>query len=172
MLRRATADGGVERRAVIRRPFARRKLVVFHTNETRTTSHNTPTTRAAALASRRSEKKKKNPTTMKPKVERAAPISIDIWMAPKEKKNPPEGVEDHGEEDELAQQRHHQTGGRNNLGQQQEEHGQREQDRYGQTDLIRNGHSVKTETERERDQDKERDVLFRRNRTAGRRRAP
>ena len=41
-----------------------------------------------------------------------------------------EGVEDHGEEDEFPEERHHQGGGRDDFGQQQEEHGEREQNVY------------------------------------------
>lgn len=48
----------------------------------------------------------------------------------------PEGVEDHGEEHELAEQRHDERGGRDDLGQQQEEHGEREQDGDGQRHLL------------------------------------
>lgn len=44
--------------------------------------------------------------------------------------------QDHGEEQILAEQRNHQTGGRNDLGQQQEEHGERDHDRDGKTDLL------------------------------------
>ena len=40
----------------------------------------------------------------------------------------PEGVEDHGEEDKLAEEGHYQGGGRDDLGQQQEEHGEGEED--------------------------------------------
>ena len=43
-----------------------------------------------------------------------------------------EGVEDHGEEDELAGEGNHQGGGWDDLGQQEEEHGQGEQDGDGQ----------------------------------------
>ena len=39
-----------------------------------------------------------------------------------------EGVEDHGEEDKLPEQGHHQGGGRDDLGQQEEEHGEGEED--------------------------------------------
>ena len=39
-----------------------------------------------------------------------------------------EGVEDHGEEDELAEERNHQGGGRDDLGQQEEEHSEGEED--------------------------------------------
>ena len=46
-----------------------------------------------------------------------------------------EGVEDHGEEDKLAEERHHQRGGGDDLGQQQEEHGEREENGDGKTDL-------------------------------------
>ena len=47
----------------------------------------------------------------------------------------PEGVEDHGEEDELAEEGHHQGGGRDDLGQQEEEHGEGEEDVDGETHL-------------------------------------
>ena len=47
----------------------------------------------------------------------------------------PEGIEDHGEEDKLAEEGNDQRGRRDNLGQQQEEHSQRQQDRDGQRDL-------------------------------------
>ena len=50
-------------------------------------------------------------------------------------RNRPERVKNHGEQDEFAQQRHHQTGRRDNLGQQQEEHSQRQQNWNGQTHL-------------------------------------
>ena len=46
-----------------------------------------------------------------------------------------EGVEDHGEEDKLAEEGHHQGGGRDDLCQQEEEHGEGEEDGDGQTDL-------------------------------------
>ena len=46
-----------------------------------------------------------------------------------------EGVEDHGEEDELAEEGNHQGGGRDDLGQQEEEHGEREEDVDGETHL-------------------------------------
>ena len=49
-----------------------------------------------------------------------------------------EGVEDHGEQDKLAEEGHHQGGGRDDLGQQQEEHGEREEDVDGETDLNKN----------------------------------
>ena len=39
-----------------------------------------------------------------------------------------EGVEDHGEEDELAQEGDHQGGGGDDLGQQEEEHSEGEED--------------------------------------------
>ena len=39
-----------------------------------------------------------------------------------------EGVEDHGEEDELAEERNHQGGGRDDLREEQEEHGEGEED--------------------------------------------
>ena len=47
-----------------------------------------------------------------------------------------EGVEDHGEEDKLAEEGHHQGGGRDDLGQQEEEHSEREQDGDGERDLL------------------------------------
>ena len=47
-----------------------------------------------------------------------------------------EGVEDHGEQDELAQQRNDQGGGRDDLGQQEEEHGEGEEDGDGEGDLL------------------------------------
>ena len=46
-----------------------------------------------------------------------------------------EGVEDHGEEDELAEEGNHQGGGWDDLGQQEEEHGEREEDVDGETHL-------------------------------------
>ena len=39
-----------------------------------------------------------------------------------------EGVEDHGEEDKLPEQGHHQGGGRDDLREEQEEHGEGEED--------------------------------------------
>ena len=39
-----------------------------------------------------------------------------------------EGVEDHGEEDKLAEEGHHQGGGRDDLGEEQEEHSEGEKD--------------------------------------------
>ena len=39
-----------------------------------------------------------------------------------------EGVEDHGEEDKLAEEGNHQGGGRDDLGQQEEEHSEGEED--------------------------------------------
>ena len=47
----------------------------------------------------------------------------------------PEGIEDHGEEDELAQEGDDQGGGWDDLGQEEEEHCQGEQDGDGQGDL-------------------------------------
>ena len=47
-----------------------------------------------------------------------------------------EGVEDHGEQDELAQQRNDQGGGRDDLGQQEEEHGEGGEDGDGEGDLL------------------------------------
>ena len=49
-----------------------------------------------------------------------------------------EGVEDHGEEDELAQEGDHQGGGGDDLGQQEEEHSEREEDVDGETHLHKN----------------------------------
>ena len=46
-----------------------------------------------------------------------------------------EGVEDHGEEDELAQEGDHQGGWGDDLGQQEEEHSEREEDVDGETHL-------------------------------------
>ena len=43
----------------------------------------------------------------------------------------PECVEDHGEEDKLAKEGDDQGGGRDDLGQEEEEHGEGEQDRDG-----------------------------------------
>ena len=40
----------------------------------------------------------------------------------------PEGIEDHGEEDKLAEKGDDQGGGGDDLGEQEEEHGQGEQD--------------------------------------------
>ena len=47
-----------------------------------------------------------------------------------------EGVEDHGEEDELAQEGDHQGGGGDDLGQQEEEHSEGEEDGNGKADLT------------------------------------
>ena len=47
----------------------------------------------------------------------------------------PEGIEDHGEEDELAKEGDDEGGGWDDLGQEEEEHCQREQDRDGQGHL-------------------------------------
>ena len=47
----------------------------------------------------------------------------------------PECIEDHGEEDELAQEGDDQGGGWDDLGQEEEEHCQGEQDGDGQGDL-------------------------------------
>ena len=49
-----------------------------------------------------------------------------------------EGVEDHGEEDKLAEEGDHQGGGRDCLGQQEEEHREREENVDGETHLHRN----------------------------------
>ena len=49
-----------------------------------------------------------------------------------------EGVEDHGEEDKLAEEGHHQGGGRDDLGQQEEEHSEREENVDGETHLNKN----------------------------------
>ena len=40
----------------------------------------------------------------------------------------PEGIEDHGEEDELAKEGDNKGGGGDDLGEEEEEHGQGEQD--------------------------------------------
>ena len=50
-------------------------------------------------------------------------------------KDPPEGVQDHGEEDKLAEEGDHEGGWGDDLSQEEEEHGEREQDGDGQTDL-------------------------------------
>ena len=50
--------------------------------------------------------------------------------------DPPEGVQDHGEEDKLAEEGDHEGGGGNDLSQEEEEHGEREQDVDGETDLF------------------------------------
>mgnify|MGYP001424408153 FL=1 len=47
----------------------------------------------------------------------------------------PEGVQDHGEEDKLAEEGDHEGGWGDDLSQEEEEHGEREQDGDGQTDL-------------------------------------
>lgn len=44
----------------------------------------------------------------------------------------PERVEDHGEQNEFAQQRHDEWRGRNDFCQEQEEHSQRQQDGYAE----------------------------------------
>ena len=46
-----------------------------------------------------------------------------------------EGVEDHGEEDKLAEEGDHEGGRGDDLRQQEEEHGEREQDGDGEADL-------------------------------------
>ena len=48
----------------------------------------------------------------------------------------PKCVKDHGEEDELPEEGDDEGGGRDDLGQEEEEHGQREQDGDGQGDLV------------------------------------
>ena len=55
--------------------------------------------------------------------------SLSLWPAV------PYGDEDHGEDEVLSKQRHHQTRGRNDLDDQQEEHVQTNQDGYRQRDL-------------------------------------
>ena len=50
----------------------------------------------------------------------------------------PKCVEDHGEEDKLAEEGHHQGGGRDDLCQQEEEHGEGEEDVDGETHLNKN----------------------------------
>ena len=47
----------------------------------------------------------------------------------------PEGVQDHGEEDKLAEEGDHEGGRGDDLRQQEEEHGEREQDGDGEADL-------------------------------------
>ena len=47
----------------------------------------------------------------------------------------PESIEDHGEEDELAQERHHEGGGGDDLRQQQEEHRVGQEDGDGEAHL-------------------------------------
>ena len=48
----------------------------------------------------------------------------------------PERIEDHGEEDKLAEEGDDEGGGWDDLGQEEEEHGQGEQDGDGQGDLV------------------------------------
>ena len=48
----------------------------------------------------------------------------------------PEGIEDHGEEDKLAEEGDHEGGRGDDLGQQEEEHGEREQDGDGEAHLL------------------------------------
>ena len=48
----------------------------------------------------------------------------------------PEGIEDHGEEDKLAEEGDDEGGGGDDLGKQEEEHCQGEQDGDGQGDLV------------------------------------
>ena len=50
-------------------------------------------------------------------------------------KDPPEGVQDHGEEDKLAEEGDHEGCRGNDLSQEEEEHGEREQDVDGETHL-------------------------------------
>ena len=59
-----------------------------------------------------------------------------------------EGVEDHGEQDKLAEEGHHQGGGRDDLGQQEEEHREREEDWDWKTDLPRNIYLSENKTRR------------------------
>ena len=47
----------------------------------------------------------------------------------------PEGVQDHGEEDKLAEEGDHEGGWGDDLSQEEEEHGEREQDGDGEADL-------------------------------------
>ena len=49
--------------------------------------------------------------------------------------DPPEGVQDHGEENKLAEEGDHEGGRGNDLSQEEEEHGEREEDGDGETDL-------------------------------------
>ena len=48
----------------------------------------------------------------------------------------PEGVEDHGEEDELAEEGDDQGGGGDDLGEEEEEHGEGEEDGDAQSHLV------------------------------------
>ena len=48
----------------------------------------------------------------------------------------PEGVQDHGEEDKLAEERDHEGGRGDDLSQEEEEHGEREQDGDGEAHLL------------------------------------
>ena len=50
-------------------------------------------------------------------------------------KDPPEGVQDHGEEDKLAEEGDHEGGWGDDLSQEEEEHGEREQDGDGEAHL-------------------------------------
>ena len=50
--------------------------------------------------------------------------------------DPPEGVQDHGEEDKLAEEGDHEGGRGNDLSQEEEEHGEREQDGDGEAHLV------------------------------------
>ena len=56
--------------------------------------------------------------------------------------NGPDGDEDHGEDEVLSEQRHHQTGGRDDLDDQQEEHVQTNEDRDGQRHLATHTHDA------------------------------
>ncbi len=47
----------------------------------------------------------------------------------------PECVQDHGEEDKLAEEGNHEGGRGDDLSQEEEEHGEREQDGDGEADL-------------------------------------
>ena len=54
-------------------------------------------------------------------------------------KDPPEGVQDHGEEDKLAEEGDHEGGRGYDLSQEEEEHGEREKNVDGETDLEGEG---------------------------------
>ena len=53
----------------------------------------------------------------------------------------PEGIEDHGEEDELAKEGNNKRGGGDDLGEEEEEHREGKQDGDGQRDLAHGAHN-------------------------------
>ena len=61
---------------------------------------------------------------------------IDNYPSHPPRASPPEGIQDHGEQDKLSQQRHNQWGRGNDFRQQQEEDSQREEDGDGEADLF------------------------------------